>query len=178
MRWPSRRRERWLRPPRHTPRRSRGRAPPRTSSNGTSMTPFSCLVRGSAVVDAGERAKPRLRVAVLRLTLAVPLEDLRFEAFEHSLAPLQPVTRLRAVRRVEPVAVLHAVEPRAELLELHPDLFGLLVRVVLAEVLELDLLDEVDLAVLDDLEVVLRCLVAEERDDLLRLLLVELAQRE
>src|SRR5215212_9098508 len=127
MRWPSRRRARWPRPRRHMPRRPRGRAPPRASSNTTSIAPFSCLVRGSAVVDAGERAKPRLRVAVLRLTLPVPLEDPRFEALEHPLAPLQPITRLRAVRSVEPVTIPHAIEPRAELLELHPDLFCLFV---------------------------------------------------
>ena len=44
-----------------------------------------------------------------------------------------------------------------------PDLFGLLVGEVLPEALELDLLDEVDLAVLDDLLVVLRRLLDEER---------------
>src|SRR4051794_39489304 len=93
---------------------------------------------------------------------ALELEDLRLERLEQRLAPPQPVPGLAGVRRAEPVPLLHPLEPGADLLELHPDLFRLLVGVVLAEVLELDLLDEVDLAVLDDLGVVLRRLIDEQ----------------
>src|SRR5579872_471394 len=94
------------------------------------------------------------------------LEDLGLEVLEHGFAASEPVERLVTVRRSEPVALLHAVEPRADLVELHPDLLRLLVGVVSAEVLELDLLDEIDLAVLHDLAVVLRRLLAEEGEQL------------
>src|SRR5262249_11060130 len=130
--------------------------------------------RGSARLFSDDAERRRLG----SLARAEHLEDLRLEVLEQPLALREPPLRVAPLWRVEPVPLVDALEPGAELLELHPDLFRLLVRVVGAEVLELDLLGEVHLAVLDDLEVVLRGLLAEERDDLLLLVGGEAAQRQ
>src|SRR5215208_419320 len=111
-----------------------------------------------------------MRARIGMTVAALAFDDLRLELPEQRLAPPQPLTGLAGVRCAEPVPLLHPLEPGADLLELHPDLLRLLVRVVLAEVLELDFLDEIDLAVLDDLGVVLRRLVDEQLHEL-RLLL-------
>src|SRR5580692_1488723 len=78
----------------------------------------------------------------------VPLEDL--ELLEQGPAAGKPASSLVAVRRTEPVAGLDPAVPGADPVELHPDLVGLRVGVVVTEVLELDLLPDVSVAVLDD----------------------------
>src|SRR5439155_23118117 len=66
---------------------------------------------------------------------------------------------------LEPVALPHALVPAADLVEVLLDLFGLFEAVVLAEVLELDLLLELGLALLDDLAVLAGTLVAKALTD-------------
>src|SRR5581483_6912478 len=144
-------------------------------------TPSSLSSCGLLLCRSGARKRVELRAFRRHfgvLVSAVKLEDLRLELLEERLAAPEPVAGFPSVGGSEPVPFLHPVEPVADLLELHPDLFRLLVAVVLAEVLELDLLDEVDLAVLDDLGVVLCCVVDEQLDDLLLLFGRELGERE
>src|SRR4051812_22637581 len=158
----------------HSPRSSRT-APirffttaPSVGSAGTSRGRLPGLSRQGAQMRT-------LRQVALA---ALELEDLRLELLQERLAAPQPVAGLRLVRRAEPVPLLHPLVPGADLLVLHPDLFRLFVRVVLAEVLELDLLDEVDLAVLDDLGVMLGRLVDEQLHELRLLGLRQLDERQ
>src|SRR5262249_22514898 len=156
---PQRRRRR-LPAPRRRPRGA-GRAPRSASSRqllSCKETLTDCVRHTLSSLRKRAEAGPLLGLAVA----ALALEHLRLELLEQLLAAPQPAACLVLVGRPEPVALPHTGEPGADLLELHPDLLRLLVRVVLAEVLELDLLDEVDLAVLDDLGVVLGRLVDEQ----------------
>src|SRR6202030_3406006 len=86
--------------------------------------------------------------------------------------------RFVAIGGAKPVAPADPVVPGSNLLELEAYLLGLFVRVVLAKGLELYLLGEVDLAVLDDLPVVVRGLLLEAPDELAFLFLVEAPQRQ
>src|ERR1700691_4482952 len=141
------------------------RALPPPSENGS----------GGAWPLLGEQPQPDPRLVGIG---RVQLEDPGLEFLEQRLAAAKPHARLFAVGRAEPVTLLDAVEPGADLVELHPYLLRLLIRVVAAEVLELDLLHKVDLTVLDDLAVVLGGLLDEEREQLRLLLRRELAQRQ
>src|SRR4051794_16798467 len=77
--------------------------------------------------------------------------DLEIEAFEQLSATRDPAVNLITSWRIEPVALADPGVPAADLFEILLDLLGLRERVVLAERLELDLPDELGVALLHDL---------------------------
>jgi len=68
------------------------------------------------------------------------------EAIKQHAASLEPLDDLVRPRRVKPVALDHTIEPAPNLFEILLDLLQLLKSVILAKVLELDLFDELGLA--------------------------------
>src|SRR6266576_664297 len=106
------------------------------------------------------------------------LVDVRLELLQQAFALADlGLSELLAVRP-HPVAALDLGQPAAELLQVLADLLGLLEGVVLAEPLELDLLEELGLALLDDLGVLLRRLGPEALNELVAGVVVDIGEGE
>src|SRR5262249_32327948 len=82
-----------------------------------------------------------------------PCVDLRVESLQQLVAAGDPRLHVRPAGRREPVPFLHAGVPAPDLVQVLLDLVGFRKGVVLPEVLELNLLDELGLALLHDLRV-------------------------
>ena len=140
------------------------------------------LLGEAAGGDAGDDpdpAAPAVQAGAFdgaRRGLLLHLIDPGFELLEQRLAAIQPGLRFAPVGGTEPIPLLHALEPVHDLLEFNADFFRFLVGEVLAVGFELDFLLEVDLAVLDDLLVMLGGLVEELLDQFLLLVVGGLAQ--
>src|SRR5262249_2602749 len=111
-------------------------------------------------------AFPRSSPAHGRIRSVGPAVHLFLEPLQELLAPGDLHERLVPAGAVEPVAPLDLAQPALDLLEVLPDLLGLLERVVLPEPFELDLPRELRLALLDDLRVLLRGEFLEALDQL------------
>src|SRR4051812_49081858 len=90
--------------------------------------------------------------------------DLEVEAFKQLSAVRNPAINLITPRRVEPVALADTGVPATDLLKILLDLLGLRERVVLAKRLELDLPDELGVALLHDPGLLLRAEILEPGD--------------
>src|SRR6478735_5772464 len=99
--------------------------------------------------------------------IAAALIDGLLEIVQQFLALFDPRLHLGLAIRTEPVPFHYSRKPAPNLFEVLSDLLRLLECVVLPEVFELDLLDELCFALLDDLRVFLVPQHSEAGDDLL-----------